>query len=110
LNLVLEAEAVSATTGWDFTPEEAKMVGLRAVNLMKAFNIRVGITRELDYPSARYGSTHIDGPWKGIGIMPNWDAMLENYYSLMGWDVKSGKPLPETLRNLGLEHVIGDIW
>ena len=42
--------------------------------------------------------------------MQNWDEMLENYYRLMGWDVKSGKPLPETLRNLGLEHVVEDIW
>lgn len=110
MNTVLLAEAVSAATGWSFTPEEAKSVGQRAVNLMKAFNLRAGITRELDYPSSRYGSTHVDGPWKGIGIMQNWDEMLENYYRLMGWDVKSGKPLPETLRNLGLEDVVKDIW
>ena len=32
--------------------------------------------------------------------------MLENYYRFMGWDVETGKPLPETLRNLGLEHVV----
>ncbi|NIM44187.1 MAG: aldehyde ferredoxin oxidoreductase, partial [Nitrososphaeria archaeon] len=93
-----------------FTPEEAKSIGLRAVNLMKAFNIRAGITRELDYPSTRYGSTHVDGPWKGIGIIPYLDDMLENYYRLMGWDVKTGKPLPETLKSLDLEHVIKDIW
>ena len=101
--MVLLAEAVSAVTGWDFTPEEAKSVGLRAVNLMRAFNIRGGIMKELDYPSTRYGSTHTDGPWKGIGIMPHWEEMLENYYRLMGWDVETGKPLPETLKKLGLD-------
>jgi aldehyde:ferredoxin oxidoreductase len=110
LNLVLDAEAVAAATGWDFTEDEARAVGLRVVNLMKVFNLRAGITREHDYPSTRYGSTHTDGPWKGIGIMPYWEAMLDNYYTLMGWDVKTGKPLPETLRNLGIEHVIHDIW
>jgi aldehyde:ferredoxin oxidoreductase len=110
LNIVLEAEAVAAVTGWDFSADEAKTVGLRAVNLMRAFNIRTGITKELDYPSTRYGSTHVDGPWKGIGIIPHWEEMLENYYQLMGWDGKNGKPLPETLRNLKLEHVITDIW
>jgi aldehyde:ferredoxin oxidoreductase len=110
MNLVLEAEAVAAITGWDFTSEEAKAVGLRIVNLMKAFNLRSGITRELDYPSTRYGSIHTDGPWKGMSIMPHWEAMLENYYRLMGWDVATGKPLPETLRKLGIEHVIQDIW
>jgi len=100
MNLILEAEAVGAVTGWDFTPEEAKRVGLRAVHLMKAFNIRAGITRELDRPSERYGSTPIDGPSKGISVGPHWDRMLENYYRLMGWDVKTGKPLPETLKSL----------
>nr|ADP09456.1 aldehyde ferredoxin oxidoreductase [uncultured marine crenarchaeote E48-1C] len=110
LNLVLEAEAVSAVTGWHFTPEEAKKVGLRAVNLMKAFNIRAGITRELDHPSARYGSTPVDGPSKNQSTAPHWEKMLENYYSLMGWDVETGKPLPKTLKNLGLEHVIKDLW
>ena len=110
MNLILEAEAVSAVTGWDFTPEEAKSVGLRSVNLMKVFNLRCGLTKEADYPSIRYGSTHIDGPWKGIGILPYWEEMLQNYYRLMGWDVETSKPLPETLTNLGLEHVIKDIW
>ena len=110
MNLELEAEAVTAATGWDFTAEEAKAVGLRVVNLMKAFNLRSGITRELDYPSTRYGSTHVDGPWKGLSIMPHWEAMLENYYRLMGWDVATGKPLPKTLRKLCIEHVIQDIW
>jgi len=110
MNLALESEAVSAVTGWDFTSEEAKRVGLRAVNLMKAFNIRAGLGRELDRPSERYGSTPIDGPSKGISIEPHWEKMLENYYRLMGWDVKTGKPLPETLRKLGLEHLIKDLW
>ena len=109
-NMVAMAEAVTAITGWNFTPEEGKTVGLRAVNLLKAFNIRAGITKEMDYPSSRYGSTHIDGKWKGIGIMPHWEEMLENYYRLMGWDTTTSKPLPETLKNLGLEAVIADIW
>jgi aldehyde:ferredoxin oxidoreductase len=110
LNLELEAEAVAAVTGWDFTPREAKAVGLRAITLKKVFNLRAGITRELDYPSSRYGSTHIDGPWTGIGIMPYWEEMLENYYTLMGWDVATSKPLPETLQRLELDHIISDIW
>lgn len=110
MNIVLESEAVSATTGWDFTPEEAKRVGLRAVNLMKVFNIMAGITRDLDRPSERYGSTPVDGPSKGTNVMTHWDDMLENYYTLMGWDVETGKPLPETLKNLDLVHVIKNMW
>lgn len=110
MNMILESEALSAVTGWDYSPEEAKKVGLRAVNLMKAFNIRAGMTRQLDFPSKRYGSTPEDGPSKGIGVGAHWDEMLNNYYRLMGWDAKTGKPLPETLRQLGLNYVIGDLY
>ena len=109
MNAVNIAAAVSAATGWEMTPEEAKTVGLRAVNLMRAFNLRVGIGAEHDRPSTRYGSTPVDGPTEGISIMPHWDAMLRNYYGLLGWDEETGVPLPETLERLGLKHVVGDM-
>jgi len=109
-NVPLLAEALNAVTGWDMTQDEARNIGLRAINLMRAFNVQVGITRELDRPSERYGSTPVDGPSKGISIQPHWDAMLDNYYRLLGWDVATGKPLKKTLKALGLEHVIADIW
>ncbi len=110
LNLVLDAEAVNAVTGWSLTSEQCKDIGLRAVNLMKVYNLRAGITKEMDYPSERYGSTPTDGPIKGIGIQQHWEKMLENYYALMGWDTKTSKPLPETLRRYGLSHIIKDVW
>jgi len=103
------AEAVAAATGWDFTAEEAKRVGLRAVNLMRAYNLRTGIGAEHDRPSTRYGSTPVDGPTVGISILPHWEAMLRNYYGLMGWDTETGIPLPETLEELGLGHVVEDL-
>jgi len=106
----LVADAVAAATGWDFTTEDAKQLSLRIVNQMKVFNILNGHTRELDAPSPRYGSAPVDGPAKGVSIIPVLDQMLDKYYQLMGWDEKTGKPLPDTLINLGLEHIIKDIW
>ncbi|MFC1872078.1 aldehyde ferredoxin oxidoreductase family protein, partial [Chloroflexota bacterium] len=103
------AEMVGAATGWDFSLDEALKVGLRIVNLLRVFNIRAGIAPELDSPSPRYGSTPTDGKFKGRGIAPVWDEMLGNYYKLMGWDTKSGKPLPETIAELGLGDVIGEL-
>jgi len=29
--------------------------------------------------------------------------MMDRYYQLMGWDRKTGMPLPETIKELGLE-------
>jgi len=110
MNAVLIAEAVSAATGWGFTAEEGRRVGLRAVNLMRAFNLRAGIGAGLDRPSKRYGSTPLDGPTAGVSITPHWDAMLSNYYTLMGWDPETGTPLREILRGLGLDYVIEGLY
>lgn len=103
----LLAEALKAVTGWDVDAHEAVEVGRRAVNLMRVFNVRAGLTPDLEFPSARYGSVPVDGAARGRAIMPHWEEMLENYYRLMGWDRTTGLPVPETLRDLGLEYLIG---
>jgi aldehyde:ferredoxin oxidoreductase len=104
------ADMLKVVTGWDFTGEEVSAVGYRIVNLLRVFNIRHGLTADLDMPSTRYGSAPIDGPFQGITIDPVWWEAVGHYYETMGWDVKTGKPLPETLERLDLEHVIKDIW
>ena len=101
---------INAATGWDFTWEEAVQVGLRAVNLLRAFYIHHGYTPEVEAPSPRYGSALPDGPSKGIGIAPVWDEMVDIYYREMGWDRATGRPLPETLQRLDLASVIPDLW
>jgi aldehyde:ferredoxin oxidoreductase len=109
MNHVRIAKAVSAATGWDMSPEEAFNVGRRAVNLLKAFNLQTGLGKEQDKPSHRYGSTPVDGPTKGISILPHWEKMLTNYYTLMGWEPETGIPLQKTLEQLDLRHVAKDL-
>ncbi|MFC2070816.1 aldehyde ferredoxin oxidoreductase family protein [Chloroflexota bacterium] len=104
------SESISAATGWDFTQDEALKAGFRITNLLRVYNIKNGIGGELDAPSPRYGSTPHDGKFAGTGIGPVWKEMLNNYYTLMGWDKETGKPLPETLEDLDLGHVVKDIW
>jgi aldehyde:ferredoxin oxidoreductase len=108
--LDLLCDALNAATGWNVDVNEAVEIGKRAVNLARAFNLRAGIGAELDAPSERYGSVLPDGPMEGKGIMPHWDKMLQNYYKLMGWDEKTGKPLPQTLKDLDLEPVVSQLW
>lgn len=103
-------EMLNAVTGWDLSEEETLKVGLRALHLMKVYNLKNGIDASLDVPSKRYGSAPTDGPAAGKNIMPVWSEMLSTYYEKMGWDKETGKPLPETLRQLDLEHLVGDIW
>ncbi|MFC2022119.1 aldehyde ferredoxin oxidoreductase family protein [Chloroflexota bacterium] len=105
-DLKLLAQAVSAATGWDFSAEEAIETGRRIVNMLRVFNIRHGHTAEMDAPSPRYGSTPVNGPSEGKSIMVYWNELRNKYYELMGWDKETGEPLPDTLRRLGLEHII----
>ncbi|MFC1926445.1 aldehyde ferredoxin oxidoreductase family protein [Chloroflexota bacterium] len=102
-------KALNAVTGWDFTIDEAMLMGRRVVNLLRVFNMRCGISSKMDAPSPRYSSAPVDGPLKGKSIAPHWDQMLSLYYELMGWDKDTGKPLPETLKSLGLEKVVRDM-
>jgi aldehyde:ferredoxin oxidoreductase len=41
--------------------------------------------------------------------MPHWEAARRNYYEQMGWDTETGKPLPKTLKKLGLEELVKDL-
>lgn len=103
-------EALNAVTGWDFTVDEAVTVGRRVANLARVFNFLHGVTADTEYPSARYGSTPLDGPAQGIAIMPHWEQMRRRFYELLGWDRETGKPLPETLCQYGLDEAAKALW
>jgi aldehyde:ferredoxin oxidoreductase len=101
-------EALNIITGWDFDIPAAVNAGLRVVHQLRVFNFRHGLTKEMEAPSARYGSIPADGPAQGRAIMPKWDDLRRSYYTEMGWDPETGRPLPETLRKLGLADLIED--
>lgn len=103
-------DALNLITGWDYNEEEALQMALRVTNLFRVFNIRHGLTPELEVPSAKYGSAPVDGPVKGKSIMAEWEEIVDEYYRLMGWDRCTGKPFPDTLKKLRLESIISDIW
>jgi aldehyde:ferredoxin oxidoreductase len=105
-SLAMTLDVIKDVTGWDWDVESAKEMGLRIVNLMRMFNFRHGLSKEMEAPSVRYSSTPSDGPAAGIGIREHWDAIRDNYYQQMGWDTETGRPLPETLEKFGLTELI----
>lgn len=105
----LVAEAFNAATDFDLSLAEMIKTGKRIVNTLRVFNVKNGLTSDMEAPSLRYGSTPIDGPAVGIGIMKHWKVIREIYYRLMGWDPETGIPLAKTLRDLGLDDLIPDI-
>lgn len=51
-----------------------------------------------------------DGLQKGKSFAKTFLKVRSCYYREKGWDVETGKPLPETLRELNLDDLIDDIW
>jgi aldehyde:ferredoxin oxidoreductase len=104
-------EAINAATGWDFTVEELLEVGERVMNLERAFNIRQGLKPSDDYEiSPRLLEAPQGGNIDTKSIKPYLAGMIDEYYRLMGWDLKTGKPWRATLKRLGLGDVAEDLW
>lgn len=102
--------ALSAATGWYYTVDDAMRLGRRTAAILRAVRLRCGIGVDREKPSVRYGSTPHDGPAKGQAIGEQWDRMIDLWYSKVGYDKKTGKPLPGTLKNLGLDWLAKDLW
>jgi aldehyde:ferredoxin oxidoreductase len=104
------ARALSAATGWNYSLPEAMRFGRRTAAILRAFNLRCGIGPDLEYPSERYGSQPVDGPAKDHHVMKQWDHMLDVWYATVGYDRKTGKPKPDTLKTLGLDWLAKELW
>ncbi|HSB60464.1 MAG TPA: aldehyde ferredoxin oxidoreductase C-terminal domain-containing protein, partial [Vicinamibacteria bacterium] len=102
--------ALSAATGWHVTVDEAMRFGRRTAAINRVVSLRCGLTPDLERPSVRYGSTPVDGPAKGQAVSEQWDAMIGNWYEVVGYDRKTGKPLAATLRGLGLDWLVPEVW
>jgi len=94
--------AFNAVTNAGLTIGDMLIIGRRIVNTLRLFNLQNGLIPEMETPSARYGSAPVDGPAQGRRILDHWDSIREIYYRNMGWDPKTGVPLPDTLKALGL--------
>jgi aldehyde:ferredoxin oxidoreductase len=108
--LAMLCRVLSAATGWEFTKDDAVTFGRRTAALMRAFNVRCGITPDLERPSKRYGSVPVDGPAKGQDVGQNWERMVRVWYDTVGYDPETGKPFPATLEELGLAELIPALW
>jgi aldehyde:ferredoxin oxidoreductase len=104
------ARVLSAATGWAYTVEEAVRFGRRVGAILRAVMLRCGITPDLERPSRRYGSTQVDGPAAGQAVGDQWEKMVDTWYREVGFDHASGKPLPETLKALGADWLVKDLW
>ncbi len=106
------ADLYSAATGWDTSAEDLRRHAMKQLNLEKALNLRfTSFDRKDDMPTARDLAEPIpSGTLKGWRIdRAKYDAMLDEYYDLHGWDRETSYPRRKTLVDLGLDSVADDL-
>lgn len=115
------AAGLSALWGQSIDAQELLTAGERIVNLERLYNVRLGLSRVDDRLPTRFTTeplpihTFERNPVTGemqptanpvhVGILHDFEAMLDRYYRLRGWD-ENGIPTPETLSRLGLQQWI----
>jgi aldehyde:ferredoxin oxidoreductase len=103
-------DALSATTGWDVTLDEALDVGHRSMLLQSIFATQRGWRAEDDYTDVgpRFLEPVPDGKYQGFTIAKWLPDLVHEYYRLSGRHERSGRPYRATLTRLGLEEF--DAW
>lgn len=103
-------EMTNQATGRNYTLEEMMLVGERAINLGRAFNVRENFSRDDDRLPARLFQPLERGPSAGSYFTEEeFNKGLDDFYRLRGWDLKRGWPTEAKLIELGLEDVAADL-
>ncbi len=99
---------LNSATGANFTKSDLLLIGERIINVEKAFNtLHARFSRNDDVPPRRFLEEKIkSGKYKGVKIdRARWEKMLDEYYKLHNWDVRTGLQTTKCLEQLGLEKV-----
>lgn len=94
----------NAITGLNWSIEQLIKVGERSFNLQRLINIRDGKGGEYDTLPKRVFEPATSGFRKGK--IPPFDALMNEYYELRGWDKRTGIPKKEKLIELGISDLV----
>jgi aldehyde:ferredoxin oxidoreductase len=101
------ADLLSASTGWDIKARDLLEVGERVLNLQRLFNMREGLSRKDDILPERIKQKPAFGFYEkeDLCAIKDFEGMLDEYYEARKWDIKTGMPSKEKLKELGLEEL-----
>lgn len=100
---------VNAACGLDMTLEDIIKSGERGWNLKRVINNRLGLSGEHDQLPRVLLQPYEDAEEIGGEYVPNFEAMLEAYYAVRGWDAANGYPRVDKLDELRLNWVVDDL-
>jgi len=108
VSVTLTSKILAAVTGWGTHPDDILVAGDRSINIKRAINNKLGLTRKDDKLPSICARVINEG---GIaGSSPDMDRMLREYYAHRGWDWETGKPGREKLIELGLDRAANDLY
>jgi aldehyde:ferredoxin oxidoreductase len=103
----LKAELISCVTGMDIDEGGLTQIARRVVNLVRACNIRFGMTRKDDSIPKLFFERTPDPPLQKLDP-DTLSKHIDRFYEIKGW-TPEGVPTRETLENLNLNDVLEDL-
>jgi aldehyde:ferredoxin oxidoreductase len=109
------SELLTSATGQPFSVEKVVQATRRVRALERAFNGREGMRRIDDYPfvlwwELKHGKPHpVFGGQELPVNLESYDAILDEWYRLRGYDLETGIPTTAELQELGLADVAADL-
>ena len=102
------AEMLTYATGVNFTAQQLLTAGERIYNIERAFNSKSSLTRDNDNIPDKFFTDPIETKLKVLDRQ-QFENLKDRYYELRGWDVATGHPTPEKLKELGLPEIALDL-
>ncbi len=96
------AKLLSIATGEEYSKDDLLKAAERVINMERMINVSLGFDREDDSLPERFLKEPApDG--RGEGQTVDLKAALDSYYESMGWEVETGVPTNEKLKELDLD-------
>jgi len=101
-------ELLNASTGYDWSEDELYLISERGNHIERAFNVREGLRKSWDVLPDRLTKESVAfGPTAGSTV--EFEELLDDFYRLSNWDLETGIPIPDRLRELGLAEIAADM-
>lgn len=105
----MEPEMLEAATGIKMTPEELKMQAMKGQLLQRAILMRnFGRTRDMEAEEVFPIMTYPD-PWGETCEWDEWNDLVDEFYELHGWDIRTGWPLRNTWDEAGMSDIADEL-
>lgn len=99
----------NAATGMDLDVNQLEIVAERILNIERAYNAKLGLTRKDDTMPERFLKEPMpEGPGKGR-VYDKLETYLDKYYELRKWNIETGIPTREKLAELELDSVADEL-